>query len=544
MLSCRVRRLLALLLVAVGGAILPPRWLPAESGKASRGVPILFDSAFVKPTVFSPNGDFDFDSVAVFYTLPDTATVFIYVTVEGSAQVLRILDQRQRLRPEVQYRLEWRGEDQGTPPRIQPDGNYTVHFTGTTVANLGLTNQRQVRIDRTSPIPQVLEVQPRRYAADLPANANVIPYVRVRVTRSELQDRIGVAVLDAEGASRDTLNPEGVFGGDGDYIILCRSLKLASFEDGLYRLHVFGLDPVSNDSTVVDSLDKNVLGPDITVSHPAAPRAVQHADSLVGMAVDRQHVVSLQARVVAGADTTTVDLPPRDSGTGTTYRFFLDLGMLSDAEGIYPILLRSMDEDSVRDSLLLSLRVDRTAPPAPVPTPPLPEVTKTQVLTGNVVVDTTDASRIVVIGGVTPPETLSVLHPTIRFSRTLAAGSNRISFQSIDRARNISAANTSTVVWDAASGIAAPERFSAGQSIEVNVGGVPARGVFVRILAMDGSLVQTFQDPATKSYYRFTWDLRTPEGRDVRNGAYLVLARVVHSDGGEERLRTMIAVVR
>jgi len=542
LLSCRVRRLLALLLVAVGGAILPPRWLPAESGKASLGVPILFDSAFVKPTVFSPNGDFAFDSVAVFYTLPESATVFIYVTVEGSAQVLRILDQRLGLRPEVQYRLEWRGED--TSGRIQPEGNYTVHFTGTTVTGQGLTNQRQVRIDLSSPIPQLLEVHPRRWAAGLPQNANVFPFIRVRITGSELEDGIGVAVLDAQGAARDTLDPEGGFGGDGDYIFVCHTCGLSSFEDGVYKLLAFGLDSVGNDSTVVDSLDKNVLGPAITVSHPPTPRAVQHADSLVGVAVDRQLVVSMQGRVVVGADTTTIDLPPRDGGPGTTYRFFMDLGTLLSAEGDYPFQLLSRDEDGVPDTLLFRLRVDRTAPPAPVPAPPLPEVTKTQVLTGNVVVDTTDTSRIVVIGGVTPPETLSVLHPTIRFSRTLASGTNRISFQSIDRARNISAANTSTVVWDAASGIAAPERFSAGQSIEVNVGGVPARGVFVRILAMDGSLVQTFQDPATKSYYRFTWDLRTPEGRDVRNGAYLVLARVVHSDGGEERLRTMIAVVR
>ena len=540
MTSCRVRRLLALFLVAVGGAILPPRWLPAQSGKAGQGVTILFDSAFVRPTRFSPNGDFAFDIVNVFYTLPETADVFVYVTAAESTAVLRTLIQGPGPLPGVRDTLEWLGD--GLGGRIQ-EGDYTVHFTGTTVTGKELVNQRQVEIDLSAPIPQILEVSPRRWAPGVPGNANIIPFIRTRITGSELEDRIGVAVLDAEGAVRDTLDPEGDFGGDGDYIFLCDTCGLSSFEDGVYRFLAFGLDSVDNDNTVVDSLDKNVLGPSMVVSHPPFPRAVQQADSLVGVATDRQMVVSMQARIVVGGDTTTTALPPRDGGPGTTYRFFLDIGTLLSAEGSYPMSLYSRDEDGIQDTLLLRLRVDRTPPPAPVPTPPLPELTKSQVLTGTVVVDTTDTSRIVVTGGVSPPETLFAVNPTIRFNRPLAPGPNQIGFEAIDRARNFSAPRIATVVWDTGSGVTAPERFFAGQSIEVNVGGAPARGVLLRILAMDGSLVRTFEDAAPKTYYRFTWDLRTPDGRDVRNGAYLVLARVVR-DGGEERFRTMIAVVR
>jgi len=389
----------------------------------------------------------------------------------------------------------------------------------------------------------VLEVTPRRFAPNTSRDADVTPLVRVRMSRSELDDRIGVVVLDDAGSVRDSLLPEGGFGGDGDYVFLCRNLALlSSFEDGVYRLQALGLDLAGNDSTVVDSLDKNTLGPEIVVSHPAAPLAVQQADSLVGLAEDRQNIVAVQALV--GTDTTLIDLPPRDGAPGTTYRFFLDLGARLAAEGTYSIRLRAVDVDSVMDSLVVQLRVDRTPPPAPVPTPPLPQVTKSQSLTGTVQVDTEDTSRIVITGGVSEPETLFAVSARIKFTRILASGTNRIGFKAIDRAGNVSTEHTSTVVWDTSVGITAPERFSAGQSIEVNLGGGVARSVSLRILAMDGSLVQTFADGASKQYYRFSWDLRTPDGRDVRNGAYLVLARVLHTDGSEERLRTMIAVVR
>ena len=46
----------------------------------------------------------------------------------------------------------------------------------------------------------------------------------------------------------------------------------------------------------------------------------------------------------------------------------------------------------------------------------------------------------------------------------------------------------------------------------------------------------------TETEYGFTWDLTTPEGRRVRNGAYLVMARV-QGPGGTQRYHKMIAVI-
>jgi flagellar hook assembly protein FlgD len=98
------------------------------------------------------------------------------------------------------------------------------------------------------------------------------------------------------------------------------------------------------------------------------------------------------------------------------------------------------------------------------------------------------------------------------------------------------------VVWETSTGVVASERFHAGQSIQVDVGDTPAASVSVRILALDGSLVRTFTDASSKRVYSFPWDLTTPDGRAVKNGAYLVVARVVYSAGTESLYRQMIAV--
>ena len=65
-----------------------------------------------------------------------------------------------------------------------------------------------------------------------------------------------------------------------------------------------------------------------------------------------------------------------------------------------------------------------------------------------------------------------------------------------------------------------------------------------RILALDGSLVRTFDDATARLVYTFPWDLTTPEGRPVKNGAYLLWVQVRYPDGRETLFRKMIAAVR
>jgi hypothetical protein len=99
------------------------------------------------------------------------------------------------------------------------------------------------------------------------------------------------------------------------------------------------------------------------------------------------------------------------------------------------------------------------------------------------------------------------------------------------------------VAWETGRGLAVPERFHAGNSIQVHTGDQPGNGVELRIFATDGSLVQRFEDPSSKRVYEFVWDLRNPDGRRVKNGAYLLQARLRNADGSEERWRELIAIL-
>jgi flagellar hook capping protein FlgD len=238
---------------------------------------------------------------------------------------------------------------------------------------------------------------------------------------------------------------------------------------------------------------------------------------------------------------TLLALVPR-GGPSPTFRFSVNVAQLFAAEGTYPLTFRSQDADSLVDSLKVTLHVDRTPPAPPFLSPPLPAQTKSQTVTSAALVDTSQVVSLVVGGGAGRTDTLIVTNPRRAFVRTLLPGPNTLFFESIDRAHNISPATTAAVVWETSAGLVASERFHAGQSIQVDVGDAPATSVTVRILALDGSLVRTFSDTSSRLVYSFPWDLTTPEGRAVKNGAYLVVARVVHSGGTESLYRQMIAV--
>jgi hypothetical protein len=529
-------------LCAGGVLLLAAAAAPAAAADTSGGrpVPVCFDSIIVSPARFSPNGDAVQDSVNFHFVLAESLLVFIYVNPAGSNTTVRVVQPEALLRPQIAYDRFWSGY--GDDTFLQPEGTYDVFFEGRTPAGqLKFRNQRQVQIDLTSPMVQITAVSPRHYTPTLPAGAGVVPRIDLLVTSSEIDDAIGVLLRDSHGVTRDTLRVSGGFSGNGDYVVLCQVCTSPTLTDGVYTLRAFGKDAAGNQHTALDSLDKNTLAPVMEIAHPRRPRTVQLADSLVGDAHDRQVVTSVSMQVGPPLDTLLV-LVPRGGAPSPTFRFNVDVSQLFAAEGTYPVVFRSQDADSLVDSLKVNFRVDRTPPAPPLLSPPLPAQTKSPALVGAALVDTSQVVGLVVGGGAGPPDTLAVTNPRRGFARTLLPGPNTLFFESIDRAHNISAATTATVVWETSTGVVASERFHAGQSIQVDVGDTPAASVSVRILALDGSLVRTFTDASSKRVYSFPWDLTTPDGRAVKNGAYLVVARVVYSAGTESLYRQMIAV--
>ncbi|UCE03311.1 MAG: hypothetical protein JSW67_03740 [Candidatus Latescibacterota bacterium] len=550
MTASRACRLLGCVLLAGGALLLSPRTRPATSAEADAPphATVLFDSIVVFNPVFAP----DTNGVGVvfryYFSIADSESihVFIHMSPTGRSDTIDVVQDIVWAEPRVFHEAEWTGIVDDV---VQPEGDYTAHFRGTVFSGVPtgrvLSNQRQVRIDVTPPQVEILDVDPRSYTPTLPIHESVVPEIRLRVSQSRLEDVVGVYVLDSQSFVRDSLGVSGGFNGDGEYLVRCESCAGVELEDGLYTLQAFGNDAAGNSTTSVDSLDKNIEGPQIDLTHPPGSSLVfQFADSLVGIVSDRQVVDSLTL-VVVGADSTDMVLTPRGGVPAPEVEFFVDVSTLLQPEGVYEVQLQAQDADGVSDSLEVTITIDRTPPRPPRLQPPLPDETVSQTIQASVVFDDADVVGLDVSGGADPPQRIAVPDPTlpIPFTRTLNPGSNTLRLEALDRAQNLSAATVANVAFTTSVGVTAPERFRAGQSIEVNVGDDPASSVTVRVLALDGSLVHIFQGASNQVVYTFTWDLLTAEGRRVKNGAYLLHVNVVYPGGSRATFRKMIAVV-
>lgn len=552
----RVRRLLVFVGVCTGAVLLTQSSEPTGAAPRHASPWIESDSVRITNAFFSPNGDGRQDVVSFALSLAGSTTVFVHVLPQGVADTVATIVEDSVPDPRVTFNFAWDGR--GDDSQLQPEGNYSVLIRGLVPPDSTgpvlpdstvFLIQRQVRLDVTAPRVEILEVDPAEYAPNT-EHVGVVPEIHLRVSQSQLEDSVRV-VIDDSLRLKQTLALAGGFSGDGDYSAPCHDCALPTFLDGPLYITATAHDVAGNRDSSFAILDKNVAPPEFEIERPntrdpnedpAGRFHFQMADSLVGLARDRQVVDSVTVAFLP--DSTAFYVPPRDSLLGTEYRFFQDLSQTLTEEGAHELLIGARDVAGVAATHKLTIVIDRTAdaPPTIIPRPPT--VTKLQVLQFTIAADDSAIRRVIIKGGVGPPDTLGMSAPQRAWQRTLNPGPNLMSFESMDYARNISVADTMTVVWETSEGLVAPERFLAGQSIQVDVGESPAERVSVRILALDGSLVRTFEDSASRLVYTFQWNLNTPEGRPVRNGGYLIWAQVRYPNGTERTFRRMTAVVR
>jgi hypothetical protein len=551
----RVRRVVVILGAAACAAILAPNTRPSRADERPALPPwVQFDSIRVTNPVFSPNDDGVQDNVTVTLSFAESTRVFAHVSPAALPDTVAVLFDAVSPDRNVAFSFSWHGTD--SLSTLQPEGDYTLHFAGLTLSDSTLFNQRDVRLDITPPDVEILSVDPYNYAP-LTLHPDVTPEIRLRVSQSQLEDSLGVEIEDAR--VRRSLPLSGGFRGDGDYLALCEPCATGDFLDGLYVITATGKDAAGNHSEASFLLDKNIAGPTFDIELPRRPAGnqdpngrvhFQFAESLLGRAEDRQPVDSVTVAIPFPPDTTRISLTRLPGDTLTVFSFDHDLSQLLTGERVYDMTLTGYDNAGVTAQEPVSIVIDRRRPDRPQITPRPPPQAKLEVLQFSVSVDLDSIRAVIIKGGLTfpgredKPDTLELTVPQFTWGRTLTPGANLMSFESMDYARNISVADTVTVVWETSEGVAVPERFHPGQSIQVNVGDHPAQSVAVRILALDGSLVGAFEDASSRLVYEFPWDLTTREGRAVKNGAYLLWVQVRYPDGRENRFRRMIAVVQ
>jgi hypothetical protein len=110
-----------------------------------------------------------------------------------------------------------------------------------------------------------------------------------------------------------------------------------------------------------------------------------------------------------------------------------------------------------------------------------------------------------------------------RFSGTitLGQGNNTLQGRAHDAAHNASEFSPGMLVsYDPTAGIIVPERFLAGDVIQVNLNS-PADGVTVTIYTLRGRKVRTLEDNTSSTFYDLPWDLADDDGNSVGSGPYL-----------------------
>jgi flagellar hook assembly protein FlgD len=537
------RSLAALVLAAAAGTAARPIATHRLDARATLAT-LQFDSLVVTPLRFSPNGDGVQDTITVSYVLFESTTVDVVVRPAASSTVLDSL-LTATLQAPGRHRVQWDGRD--AAGSVQADGDYTMYFAGVTRRGAPLANDRRMRLDNTAPQVQILAIDPDVLIGSPPAGG---VRMRVRVTQSEIGDSLRAVVVPPVPAGVDSvLKSESAFVGDGEYIVTLPKSSAERFAEGRRKLRARVTDRAGNRSTAVDSFDIEVRGPTITILHPSNlnPIAVQTADSLTGRVFDRNGLASLRMRLESATDTLLVDVPLRAPvAPDSASRFHIDLSTAAAAEGRYGLRLVARDALALPDSVVRILEVDRTDPnPLAFESPP-PAVTSSAVVTLRVVVDST-MSRVTRTGGAAVPQEQSVGGATrLNFDVSLNAGENQLRFTAFDRAGNASMALVATVTWTPAAGIRAPDRFRAGDAVQVDVGSTIAAAVELRIYDMAGNLVRKLEPfPSPPALvHTLTWDLRNGDQVRVHNGAYLLQARIRPVGGGaEQRAQTAIAVV-
>ena len=512
-----------------------------------------FDSLVVAPAAFSPNGDGKQDSVRISYRLRDSTHVTIRVTTPGGTQWVDSLLSNALQRPGVSHTVAWGGFAAGDTVAV-PDGDYEIHLSGNSARGPIPENQRYVRVDTRTAVAVIDSLDPNVYTPTVEGTRSPAR-VGVRVSDSQPGDSLNV-LLRVTGATGRTFRLRlqqntQVLQGDGFYWAVCDSCtRNRAVPDGSHKVTATTRDAAGNTTTSpAVHLDKNVLGPKPTVTYPSpgTVKYVQRADSLVGTAWDRHGVASVWAWIAGTADSTpdSIPLPGSVRPGDSLYVFRADLASRLAAEDHYRLDLRGADSFGVRDSLRYTIVVDRTPPKAPILSPWPAPVSKSQNLDVRLVFDPADrVYQAAYSSDSTPLDWTAVTNDSSAlFVIPLQVGANALSFATRDSALNESPSETLTVVWETSRGLYCPERFHAGDRIQVHMGDVPGAGVEVRVLATDGSMVQRFEDSSSKLVYQFVWDLRTPEGAEVKNGAYLVTALLREAGGRETRIRKLIAVL-
>jgi flagellar hook assembly protein FlgD len=496
------------------------------------------------PTVISPNGDGVRDVVVFHWAVSTNPAQLVRYTITRSPSGFIGVGDTLGARPVGADSLVWNGTD--SLGAVVPDGLYAMKVEevapDSSILSSGIT---VVRIDNTAPVvpsfdvPDTVVTVAPFTVSGIAADADTVILFRdgVRadtVTTSGTPLRFSFPLTLLAGHNRFSVQAIDVAGNLSPQTTDLDVLYAEGPDVGLPKATAFfspNGDGVSDTTKVTFTLDAPTTELTVRIRRGLAPSPT---------GPDNTEPVAVLYDAPAAAGTYVFPWDGRDS-TGT---------IAPDGSYLFAVHAESLSAEGAPIPATVTryapVRLDTTAPPAPVidPAPPASVIRSSLELAIRVV--ESDSVRIfrngilVTSEAVGTPSGTRTLHVPV----TLVSGPNTFAVQALDFAGNVSALGPSvTVRFDTPIGFHAPERFKTGDAFSVNLGS-SARSVAIELFTLRGDPVRQLASTATATHYELPWDLKDTAGAFVGDGPYVARLRVVYSSGTTTETRAAIVVVK
>ncbi len=483
----------------------------------------------------SPNGDGTRDSSLVevgllnpalqlAITLEDTLLTTVYDTLLSEA------DPGSGLHTTV-----WDGTNSlGFP---LPEGEYRLVFFADD-GNTTETYVRNVVIDVTTPVVTLDRIEPGVYTPGIEGTPEEVHIYFDIVGLGEL-DTLTVTVTGPLGLEQEIQHD---ITSDGLHSVTWSAQ--ASAVDGLYTVDLRASDEAGNSSSDRGFINVDTKGPELVIIDPVPARVNSVPLVQTGSCYDRNGFEDPMLAWNGGTPFVPADL----TWQGDTLYWSFDLRDSTMIDGIYverscTLEVFCTDLLGQEESERMAFTVDLTPPNPPVMNQPVSPVHIPEASVGGTAAaaDTVMAFR--AAGSDTVSEKKTLLTINFGFTFDILPGANVFWAIAADRAGNWSEpSNIVTVVYEDAAGLYYPEAFRGPDIFEI-LTPTEARGVEITIFTVTGNRVALLRGDGPSDRFQIEWDLTNDNGEEVRNGAYLVVIKILY-DTGATVDKSFIAVVR
>ncbi|UCF05406.1 MAG: hypothetical protein JSV33_16095 [bacterium] len=457
-----------------------------------------------------------------------------------------------------------------------PDTEYTVTWDGTDLLGLPLgedlyrmqlavsgaeTTERyfsNVIVDITTPLVQLDRITPGVFTPGVEGTPDKV-LVYYIMSDSREGDSLTVTVTDPDDQAEE--QPVG-WAGNGNFSIEWTTGIEAT--DGIYTVSLHVEDEAGNTSGDEGFIDVDTEGPLLDFITTIPPYTVAVPPVVTGYCYDRNGIGAPEL-VWESTDTFPPDNTYWQNDTLIWESNIED--RVKDGgeyiEGSYTLQVLCADDYGRESQLTLTFTIDLTPPPAPtLAQPPLwvyepsveIEITFDIDETDSITIyrayqgDTTSITRRFGISPFPYLADLEVAYPPAAARSSPAynvvpAIPNFFWAETLDRAGNRSVpSNTVHVIYDNSSGFYYPESFRGPDVFQIRTATEASR-VDIVIFTINGERVARLSETGPSTSFDVEWNLLNDDGKEVRNGPYLVVITVDYN-GSKAIEKNFIAVVR